>query len=65
MVNRIEIRAAVENRKSRAIPERLGFQQEGICRQAEWIYDHFVDHAVYGMLAEDWAKVEEGSLGSS
>ncbi|MCL6452176.1 MAG: GNAT family N-acetyltransferase [Alicyclobacillus sp.] len=53
-LNRVEIRAAVENRKSRAIPERLGFQQEGVCRQSEWIYDHFVDHVVYGMLAEDW-----------
>lgn len=55
-VNRIEIRAAVGNGKSRSIPERLGFQQEGICRQAEWLSDHFVDHVVYGMLAEDWQR---------
>lgn len=53
-LNRVEIRAAVGNVKSRAIPERLGFHCEGIARQAEWLDDHFVDHAVYAMLAEEW-----------
>ncbi|WP_313892389.1 GNAT family protein [Psychrobacillus sp.] len=53
-LNRVEIRAAVENKKSRAIPERLGFTEEGCVRQTEWLYDHYVDHIVYGMLAADW-----------
>lgn len=52
--NRVEIRAAFENTKSRSIPERLGFKQEGQIRQAEWLYDHYVDHVIYGMLASDW-----------
>ncbi|TQR46020.1 GNAT family N-acetyltransferase [Paenibacillus popilliae] len=55
-LNRVEIRAAVLNTKSRAIPERLGFLNEGTVRQAEWLYDHFVDHVVYGMLKEEWNK---------
>ena len=55
-LNRGEIRAAVENKKSRAIPERLNFSEEGRIRQSEWLYDHYVDHIVYGMLAEDWNK---------
>jgi ribosomal-protein-serine acetyltransferase len=55
-LNRVEIRCAVENEKSRAIPERLGFVNEGTIRDAEWLYDHFVDHIVYGMLARDWNK---------
>lgn len=55
-LNRVEIRCAVENRKSRAIPERLAFRSEGTSRQAEWLYDHFVDHVVYGMLASEWVR---------
>ncbi len=55
-LNRVEIRVAEKNRKSRAIPERLCFVKEGCIRQDEWLYDHYVDHIVYGMLAEDWNK---------
>ena len=55
-LNRVEIRAAEFNRKSRSVPERLGFTNEGISRQVEWIYDHYVDHVIYGMVAENWKK---------
>jgi ribosomal-protein-serine acetyltransferase len=55
-LNRIEIRVAEENRKSRAIPERLGFTEEGKIRQAEWLYDHYVNHIIYGLLADEWSK---------
>jgi ribosomal-protein-serine acetyltransferase len=55
-LNKIEIRAAVGNKKSRSIPERLNFVNEGCIRQAEWLYDHYVDHIVYGILAEEWNK---------
>lgn len=55
-LNRIEIRCATDNFKSRAIPERLGFKEEGLVRQAEWIYDHYVDHIIYGMLESEWLK---------
>ncbi len=54
-LNRVEIRAAAENRRSRAIPERLGFQEEGILRQAECVGPRYLDSVVYSMLAEDWS----------
>ena len=53
-LNRIDIRCATGNSKSCGIPMRLGFVYEGTLRQGEWLYDHFVDLAVYGMLAQDW-----------
>jgi ribosomal-protein-serine acetyltransferase len=53
-LNRIEIRCATGNGRSCAIPERLGFRREGELREAEWLYDHFVDHVVYGMLRREW-----------
>jgi len=55
-LNKVEIRAALENKKSRGIPERLNFVNEGCNRQAEWLYDHYVDHVIYGMLAEEWIE---------
>ncbi|WP_010273167.1 GNAT family N-acetyltransferase [Paenibacillus senegalensis] len=53
-LNRMEIRAGVHNEKSRSVAQRLGFQWEGTIRQAEWINEQFIDHAVYGMLADEW-----------
>ncbi|HEU4392978.1 MAG TPA: GNAT family protein [Solirubrobacterales bacterium] len=53
-LNRVEIRAAVENRRSRAIAERLGFRQEGTLREVERVGDRYLDCVVYSTLATDW-----------
>ena len=50
LLNRIEIKCANKNDKSKAIPIKLGFKKEGIIRDAEWLYDHFVDHIVYCII---------------
>lgn len=57
-LNRVEIRCAVANTKSRAIPERLGFTLEGIQRQAIYLYDQFLDVALYSRVKS------EGPVGS-
>lgn len=53
-LNRIEIRCAVGNDKSQAIPQRLGFTEEGILRDAEWLRDHFNDLKVYSLLLSEY-----------
>jgi ribosomal-protein-serine acetyltransferase len=53
-LHRVVIEAAVENRRSRAIPERLGFTEEGVLREAELVGDRFLDGVLYSMLAPEW-----------
>lgn len=53
-MNRLYIRCATGNARSRRIPEALGFTHEGTQRQAEWLYDHFVDLDVYSLLVSEW-----------
>jgi len=56
-LNRIQINCAPENTKSSAIPKRLGFTKEGIARQSEWLYDHFVDWEQFSLI-----KAKNGKL---
>jgi ribosomal-protein-serine acetyltransferase len=53
-LERIQIRCAVENIRSRAIPERLGFKYEGTLRQCERLSDRIIDLAIYGLLSTEW-----------
>ncbi len=52
-LNRLVIACASENQRSRSIPIRLGFSHEGVARDAEWLYDRFVDHEIYALLLRE------------
>lgn len=54
LLNKIEIRCAEGNYKSRAIPEKLGFMYEATLRECEWLYTKYVNHAVYSLLSSEF-----------
>ena len=47
------IACAVENTPSAAVAGRCGFRLEGVARDAEWLYDHYVDHRIHARLRTD------------
>lgn len=51
---RMELRTAVDNARSRALAERLGFVHEGVQRAAQAFSNRRVDMAVYAVLAREW-----------
>lgn len=55
-LHRIEIRAAEQNLRSRAIPQKLGFSFEGTIRQAEYVNGQWYNLALYSILIEEWIK---------
>jgi ribosomal-protein-serine acetyltransferase len=54
-LNRVEVRVAVENQRSRAIPERLGFREEAVFRRSQAVGGRHLDLAIYSTLPEEWA----------
>ncbi|MDR2955804.1 MAG: GNAT family N-acetyltransferase [Prevotella sp.] len=56
-INRIQIKVAVDNNKSKRIPEKLGFQFEGIERDGELLVDGvYTDITVYSLLKREYDK---------
>ena len=59
-LNRVEIRCSTENRRSAAVPERLGFLKEGVLRQSQLIKGRLHDFLVFGLLASEWKAAKVG-----
>lgn len=53
-LHRVRVAAAVDNHRSLRVIERLGFKPEGLARHAEWCAGRWLDHAVFGMLEDEW-----------
>lgn len=53
-LHRVTICAEPDNARSRAVPERLGFKEEAILREAIKVGDRYGDEVVYGLLDREW-----------
>jgi ribosomal-protein-serine acetyltransferase len=60
-LNRVAIHCARENEKSCSVAVRLGFTEEGLAREAQFLHGHFHDLRRFVMLKKDW-KPEPGRL---
>ncbi|MGG3941177.1 GNAT family protein [Peribacillus psychrosaccharolyticus] len=49
-LHRIEIQCAETNHRSRTIPIKLGFFEEGVTRDGQWLYDHYENLITYSLL---------------
>jgi ribosomal-protein-serine acetyltransferase len=54
-LHRVIIEVVVDNGRSRAIPERLGFREEALLREAKLIRGRYEDAVLYAMLASEWS----------
>jgi ribosomal-protein-serine acetyltransferase len=59
-LNRVEIRCAVANERSAGVARRLGFEEEGVLRQAFRVRDEYQDLRLFAMLRERWKGESDG-----
>jgi len=55
-LNSVHISCADGNKKSRAVPERLNFIQEGVLQDCMKYYGVYYDEVIYGVLKRNWCK---------
>jgi ribosomal-protein-serine acetyltransferase len=53
-LHRVELRAAVENPASQRIAQRLDMKPEAVLRHEQYLNGRFVDHTLYGILADTY-----------
>src|SRR3984957_271609 len=52
-LKRVQARVDTANYPSQAVCDRLGLKKEGVLRQAEWLYDHYVDLTMNSVLRSE------------
>ena len=55
-IERFIIGCAVENHRSRAVPEHLGYRLHAIIPGGEIVGDNIYDRAIYGILSAEWRE---------
>ena len=53
-LHRFVLEAAVDNIPSCEIAERIGMRLEGITKDREWLYDHYVDAKLFAITKPEW-----------
>jgi ribosomal-protein-serine acetyltransferase len=56
-LHRMELQAASDNVRSRAVAGRLGMREEGIWRDGIRVADGYLDSVGYGILEDEWRSV--------
>jgi ribosomal-protein-serine acetyltransferase len=54
-IERIEVVAAVTNKRSQAVAEKTGASREGIARSRLFVHDRFHDAVVYSIIKSNWS----------
>tara|TARA_B100001250_G_scaffold224346_1_gene192397 strand:- start:1108 stop:1713 length:606 start_codon:yes stop_codon:yes gene_type:complete len=55
-LHRFVLEAAIDNIPSCEIAERIGMRLEGVIKDREWLYDHYVDAKLYAITKPEWDK---------
>ena len=53
-LHRFVLEAAVDNVASCEVAEKIGMRLEGITKDREWLYDHYVDAKLYAITKPEW-----------
>ncbi|MEJ5272635.1 MAG: hypothetical protein WH035_00755, partial [Spirochaetota bacterium] len=54
-----DIKKFIEISQKKFDSKKISFIEEDLLQDAEYLYDRFVDHLIYTILAKDWRKKEQ------
>ena len=54
-INYFQIFCGTQNTSSQRVADKLMFKNVGNKQDAEWLYDHYVDHVIYAISSDEWS----------